>query len=179
MNATTENLTAIGKAQVEAVLRFAEVAAQGVEKIAELNVKVAKAAFADGVKNAKSLSEIKDVSELSAWATGASQPGVEQASAYAKSLFETASATSTELGSLIEAQVGEFNKQVVVALDSALKSAPAGSESAVAAAKSVIGIANSVYDNIAKASKQLTAITEANVAAATTQAATATKKKAA
>lgn len=177
--ATNENLSAIAKAQIEAALRFAEVAAQGAEKIAELNIKVAKAAFADGVKNAKTLSEAKDVNEISAWATGAAQPNLEKVSAYAKSLYETATATSSELGSLIEEQVGEFNKHVVVAMDTALKSAPAGSESAVAAAKSVIGIANSVYENVTKANKQLAAITEANVAAATSHATTATKKKAA
>lgn len=175
--ATTDNFSAIAKAQVEAALRFAEVAAQGVEKIAELNIKVAKAAFADGVKNAKTLSELKDVAEISTWATAATQPGMEKVSAYAKSLYETATSTGTELGSLIEEQVGEFNKQVVVAMDTALKSAPAGSESAVAAAKSVIGIANSVYDNVTKANKQLVAITEANVAAATAHTTTAPKKK--
>ena len=177
MIATPENLTAIGKAQMDAMMRFAEVATQGIEKITELNMKVAKAAFAEGVKNTKALSEIKDVAEISNWATNTTQPGIEKVSAYAKTLYDTAAATSTELGSLIEAQVGEMNKQVVVAIDTALKSAPAGSESAVAAAKSVIGIATSVYDNVTKANKQLAAIAEANVAAATAQVGTASKKK--
>lgn len=177
MNTTTENLSAIGKAQIEAALRFAEVASQGIERIAELNMKVAKAAFADGVKNAKALSELKDVAEISTWATSTTQPGIEKASAYAKTLYDTATATGTELGSLIEEQVGEMNKQVVAAIDTALKSAPAGSESAVAATKSVIGIATSVYENISKANKQLAAMTEANVAAATAQVNTASKKK--
>jgi hypothetical protein len=60
-----------------------------------------------------------------------------------------------------------------------MKSAPAGSEAAVASVKAVMGIANTVYDNLTKASKQLAALTEANVAAATSQAGTAPRKKAA
>ncbi|MGH8767924.1 MAG: phasin family protein, partial [Burkholderiales bacterium] len=61
----------------------------------------------------------------------------------------------------------------------ALKSTPAGAEPAVAAVKSVIGTANTVYESIAKASKQLAAMTEANLTAAASQAGVATKKKAA
>lgn len=174
-----ENLSAIGKAQVDTALRFAQIAAQGIEKITELNLKAAKAAFADNVRSAKSMSEIKDAADFPAWATSAAQPGFEKATVYAKSVYEAVTATGSELGSLLDSQVTEFNKQVVVALDSALKSAPAGSEATVAAVKSVIGIANSVYDNMAKASKQLAAITDANITAASEQAGVVTKKKSA
>jgi hypothetical protein len=74
---------------------------------------------------------------------------------------------------LLEEQVAEFNKNVAVALDAAVKSAPAGSESAIAAAKSVMDVANSVYDTVSKATRQLSTLTETNVAAASS------KKKAA
>lgn len=177
--ALPEQLTAIGKAQVEAVLRFAEVAAKGVEQLAEINLKAARSAFEDGLKTAKSLSEIKEVSDLPGWSAGVAQPGLEKAGAYARSVYEASVATGSELGKLLEEQVAEFNKQVVVALDAATKSAPAGSEAAVAAVKAVMGIANTAYDNLAKATRQLAALTEANVAAATVQAGTAARKKAA
>ncbi len=67
---------------------------------------------------------------------------------------------------MLEEQVTEFNRNVSVALDAAFKSAPPGSEAAVAAVKSVIDVANSVYDTILKATKQLSSLTEANIAAA-------------
>jgi hypothetical protein len=60
-----------------------------------------------------------------------------------------------------------------------VKSAPAGSEVAVAAVKSGITAVNSAYDNLAKASKQFVEMSQANVEAMTTQATAVTKKKAA
>ena len=47
------------------------------------------------------------------------------------------------------------------------KNAPAGSDVAVAAVKSMLAAANSAYDNFTKVAKQATEIAEANVAAAT------------
>ncbi|MGE5639381.1 MAG: phasin family protein, partial [Clostridia bacterium] len=47
------------------------------------------------------------------------------------------------------------------------KNAPAGSDVAVAAVKSMLAAANSAYDNLTKVTKQATEIAEANVNAAT------------
>jgi hypothetical protein len=91
---------------------------------------------------------------------------MDKAAAYAMSFYEVATGTQQEISALLDEQVGEFNKNVAVAMDAAFKSAPVGSESAVAAAKSVIDVANSVYETVAKATRQLSALTEANVAAA-------------
>jgi hypothetical protein len=75
--------------------------------------------------------------------------------------------------------VSEFNKQVVTGLDKVVKSAPAGSEVAVAAVKSAISAVNSAYDNMSKTAKQFTEMTQANVEAATNQAVNVSRKKAA
>lgn len=179
MTTVPEQISAFGKAQVETALRFATIAAEGTEKLLDLQIRNTKAAFNEGVKNAKALAEVKDFSELPTLAGAHFQPGIDKAAAYARSVYEVATNTQSGISALLEEQVAEFNRNVTVALDAALKSAPAGSESAVAAAKSVIGTANSVYESIAKASKQLSAMTEANVAAAATQAGVAGKKKAA
>lgn len=175
MTAIPEQWTAIGKSQVDNALRIAEIASRGARRLAELNLGAAELAFAEGIKTIKSLSEMKDVAEIPTWASGLMQPGLEKASSYAKGVYEAASATSAELGAVFEEQVSEFTKKVVVALDAATKSAPAGSEAAVAAVKSVIGVANGVYDTIARAGKQLSAMTEANMA----EAGATTRKKAA
>lgn len=161
-----EQVAAAGKAQLDASMRFAAIAAEGAEKLLDLQFKNAKAAFDEVVKNAKAFSELKDVSQVASWAGTSFQPGLDKVAAYAKSVYDVATGTQGEIDALLEEQVIEFNKNVSVALDAAVKSAPPGSEAAVAAAKSVIDVANSVYDTIAKASKQLTLLTEANVAAA-------------
>jgi phasin family protein len=177
MTTVPEQASAFGKAQVETALRFVTIAAEGTEKLFDLQIKNSKAAFNEGMKNAKALADVRDFSELPAWTSSTFQPGIDKATAYARSLYEVAVGTQSEISAVLEAQIADYSKDVVVALDAALKSAPAGSESAVAAVKSVIGTANTMYESIAKASKQLAAMTEANFTAAASQAGVATKKK--
>ncbi len=179
MTTVPEQISAFGKAQVETALRLVTITAEGTEKLVELQIKNSKAAFNEGMKNAKALAEVKEFSELPTWTSFTFQPGIDKATAYARSLYDVAAGTQSEISAVMEAQIADFSKHVVVALDAALKSAPAGSEPAVAAVKSVIGTANTVYESIAKATKQLAAMTEANLTAAASQAGVATKRKAA
>jgi phasin family protein len=174
-----EQLMALNKANLEAAVRFAGIALEGAERMLELQLKTAKIAFADGVQQAKALTEIKDVQEIAQLRNTLAQPTMEKATSYVKSVYDVATATQTEMNKLMEEQVAEFNKQVVTGLDKVVKSAPAGSEVALAAVKSAITAVNSAYDNLSKSAKQFAEMTQANVEAATTQAAHATKRKAA
>ena len=172
-----EQFATLGKAQFETVLKTVEFASEQAEKLADIQIRAVKAAYADGVKTVKHLATLKDVSEVAAYSSGLTQPTLEKTTDYAKDVYEMVAAAQTGLASMLEGQVAEFNKTMVVTLDSALKSAPAGSESAVAAAKSAIHSANTVYESMVKAAKQLAAITEANIATISAQAAP-TKRKA-
>ena len=84
-----------------------------------------------------------------------------------RSVYEISAQTQEEFSKMLESQFGDFQKQVAGLLDKAAKSAPAGSDVAVAAVKSAIAAANSAFDNMNKAAKQVASIAEANVAAAT------------
>lgn len=174
-----EQLMALNKANLEAAVRFAGIALEGAERMLELQLKAAKIAFADGVQQAKAFTEIKDVQEIAQLRNTLAQPTMEKATSYVKSVYDVASATQAEMNKLVEEQIAEFNKQVVTGLDKVVKSAPAGSEVALAAVKSAITAVNSAYDNISKSAKQFTEMTQANVEAATTQATHASKRKAA
>ena len=171
-----EQLMAFNKANLDAAVRFAGIALEGAERMLEVQLKAAKSAFADGVQQAKALSEIKDIKDLTQLNTTLGQPAIEKATSYAKSVYDVATATQTEISKLLEEQVTAFNKQVVTGLDKAVKSAPAGSEVAVAAVKSAISAVNSAYDNLSKSAKQFTEMTQANVEAAAATA-HASKKK--
>ena len=174
-----EQLIALNKANLEATVRFAGIALEGAERMFELQLKAAKTAFADGVQQAKALAEAKDLQELAQIKNTIAQPTFEKATNYVKSIYDVATATQSEISKLVEEQVSEFNKQVVTGLDKVVKSAPAGSEVAVAAVKSAISAVNSAYDNLSKSAKQFAELTRANVEAATTQAVNVSKKKAA
>ena len=167
MFATPEQFAAANKANVETLLTIANNAFASAERLAALNLNTARSFLEDSLANSKALLGVKDVQELLNVQTSLVQPLVEKAVAYNRSVYEIASQSQEEVSKVVEAQVAELNKAIASALDKAAKSAPAGSDVAVAAVKSAIAAANSAYDSVSKAAKQVAEIAEANVAAAT------------
>lgn len=161
-----EHLIALNRANVEAAMRIAGVALESVEKLIDLQLQTAKAALAESATSVRALAAVKDPQDLAALRDRVLQPTVEKATAYARGIYGVAAGAQSEVSKLVEAQVSEFNKSVVTALDKAAKGAPAGAEFAVAALRSAVAGANVAYDNISKFSKQVAEISEANVAAA-------------
>lgn len=176
MYQTPEQLVAMNKANLDVAMKFAGVALQGAERILDLQLKAAKTAFADSVENAKTIAAVKDLQQLAALKESLTQPSIEKATAYAKSVYDVTAATQAEIGKLVEEQVSEFNKQVVTALDKMVKTAPAGSEVGIAALKSGIAAVNSGYDNLSKVAKQFADATQSNIEAVAKQAAIGAKK---
>jgi phasin family protein len=167
---------ALNKANLEIAAKFAGVALQGAERILELQLKAAKAAFADGVENAKTLAAVKDIKELAALKDSLAQPSIEKATAYAKDIYDATAATQAEFGKLVDEQFADFNKQVVTVLDKMVKNAPVGSEVGIAALKSGIAAANGAYENMSKVAKQITEVTQSNIEAAAKQTINGAKK---
>lgn len=178
--AIADQINAANKAGMETLQTLANTVFASTERIAALNLSTARAAIDDSVSNAKVFFGIKDPQELISYQASLAQPAVEKAVSYSRSLYEIASETQGEVSKYLEAQFAELNKTVNATIEQATKNAPAGSEVAVAAMKSAIAAANSAYESVNKAVKQVTELTEANVAAATdatVKAAGATSRK--
>ncbi len=158
-----EQLIAFNKANFEAAVRFANIALESTGRLLEVQLKTAKDAFADGVQQAKVMAEVKDIQGFTQLKDNLTQPALEKAADYAKNVYDVASATQSEISAVLEGQIAEFNKHAVTALDKFVKSAPAGSEVAVVAAKTSIAAVNSAYDNFTKATKQFIELTQVNV----------------
>ena len=167
MYVTPEQIQAAGKANVEAVFSIAAMQFAALEKLATLNANAVKTAFEDSIANTRALIGAKDAQEFIALQTSFAQPAIEKAIAYSKGIYEVATEANSELSKVAEKRVGEWNEGVATLLDKAAKNAPAGSDIAVAAVKSMLAAANSAYDNFTKVAKQATDIAEANVTAAT------------
>jgi len=167
MYVTPEQVQAANKANVEAVLSLAATQFAAIEKLANLNASAIKAAFEDSLANTRALLGAKDVQEFVNLQSTLAQPAIEKAIAYSKSAYEVATEANGELSKMAEKRIAEWNENFVSILDKATKNAPAGSDVAVAAVKSMLAAANSAYDNLNKVAKQATEIAEANVAAAT------------
>jgi phasin family protein len=177
MYVTPEQIQAANKANVEAFLAVANAQFAAFEKLATIQASAVKTAFEDSIANTRALLSAKDVQEFATLQHSFAQPALEKAIAYSKSVYEVATGANAELSKVAERRVAEWNENFVTLLDKVSKNAPAGSDVAVAAVKSMLAAANSAYDNLTKVAKQATEIAEANVAAATETARGLTKAK--
>jgi len=183
LNLNPEQFATANKAAVDSMLSLANTALASAERIAALNLNTARSVLEDSVSSTKAIMGAKDAQEAIAIQTNLAQPNVEKAVAYSRSIYEIAAQNQEEMTKMLEAQFGDFQKQIADMLDKVAKSAPGGSDVAVAAVKSAIAAATSAFDNMNKAAKQVSEIAEANVAAATNAtvkavSSTAAKKKA-
>ncbi|MDH4390362.1 MAG: TIGR01841 family phasin [Aquabacterium sp.] len=164
---TAEQIAAANKANLETLFGLTHKAFEGVEKLVELNLQVAKATLAESAENAKAALSVKDAQELVALQASMLQPTAEKAAAYSRHLYDIASSTSGEFTKTAEVQMTELQKSFAGMVDGALKNAPAGSEQAVTLLKSAMTAANNAYESVQKAAKQAADIAEANFTAVT------------
>jgi phasin family protein len=167
MFATPDQLLAAHKANVDTALTVATTVFGSAERLVALNLNAARNVLDDSIATTKALLAAKDPQEVLSIQGSLAQPALERAVAYARNVYEISTQTNEELAKLVEAQYAEGNKTVVATLDKLSKNAPAGSEVAVAAVKSALAAANSAYDSMSKAARQVAEVTEANVTAAT------------
>jgi phasin family protein len=169
---TAEQVMAAHKANVETLFGLTHKAFEGMEKLVELNLQVAKAAMGEVADNARAALSVKDAQELVTLQASLLQPTAEKAAAYSRHVYDIATATSADFTKAVEAQIGDAQKSFMGLVDSAAKNAPAGSEGALSMMRSAVTAANNAIESVQKAAKQATDVTQANLQAMT---ATATK----
>ncbi len=151
---------------------------EGLEKIAELNIQAVKASIAESNDQIKAMFSAKDPKAFGEMAMVGAQPAAEKAAAYTMHVYEIASQTGTDIAQLFEKQFADSNKQLAAAIEAMAKNAPAGSEGMVTFVKSAVSAANTAYDQVNKATKQVVDMAEANMAAAAKTGRAAGKKAA-
>ena len=182
---TPDQFVAAQKAGLETLFGLTAKAFEGVEKLVELNLQVAKATLAEGADTAMAALSVKDAQELLNLQASLLQPTAEKAAAYSRHVYEILAGTNAEVTKVAEANLADGQKKVLAAVDVAVKNAPAGTENAVALVKSAVAAANNAYESVHKAAKQAAEVAEANFQAVTstavkaTQAATKPAKRAA
>jgi phasin family protein len=178
---TPEQLIAAQKSNVEVLFGLTHKAFEGVEKLVELNLQVARAAIGEAADNSKAVLSAKDPQEVLALQAGLLQPAAEKVAAYSRHLYDIAAATTAEVNKVAESTAAELQSSILVVVDTAVKNAPAGSENAAALVKSAVAAANNAFEGVQKAVKQATEVAEANFqtlsATATKATSAATKSK--
>ena len=170
MSINPEQFAAANKAAVDSLLSVANTALASAERIANLNLETARVAFEESAASTKALLGAKNVQEALSIQASLAQPNLDKAVAYGRSMVDISTQTQEELVKLVEAQFGDFQKAVAGMLEMAAKSAPVGSDVAVAAVKSALAASNSAFDNMRKTAQQATTMAQSNFAAATSAA---------
>ncbi|MFN7724534.1 MAG: TIGR01841 family phasin [Rubrivivax sp.] len=175
MTFTPEQLMAAHKSNLETLFGLTNKAFEGVEKLVELNLQVARTTLGEAAETTKAALSVKDAQELLALQASLLQPAAEKAAAYSRHLYDILSGTGAEVTKVTEANVAEAQKKVLSVVDNAVKNAPAGTENAVALVKSAVAAANNAYESVHKAAKQAAEVAEANFQAVTSTAVKATQ----
>ena len=181
---TVEQIVAVQKSNVETLYGLAGTAFEGIEKLVELNLQVAKNAIAEAAQTTQAVLSVKDAQELLALHASLLQPAAEKVAAYNRYLYEIASTTGAEVSRVAEATSAEAQAKFMAIIDTAIKNAPAGTENAVALVKSAVAAANNAIESVQKAAKQAAEVADANfqamssTAVRATQAATKSSKRA-
>jgi phasin family protein len=179
---TADQIAATNKANLDTFLDLTNKAFAGVEKLVELNMAAARATLSESADTAKTLLAAKDPQELINLQTALVQPSAEKALSYGRQVYDITVAAQADVTKLAETQLADAQEKLNALVDTAVKNAPAGSESAVAMVKSAVAAANNAFESVQKATKQAVSTAEANIQAMTqqaTKAATAAAPKAA
>ncbi|MEW5708545.1 MAG: phasin family protein [Pseudomonadota bacterium] len=178
MYATHEPFIAFQQANLAAAVEISQVALDGTEKLAQLNLAAAREALNETARTARTALEAKSLQELLALQPATVEPQAEKVLSYLRNVYEIAAETQAAAAKAVEGRVSAFGQALIEQIEKVSRSGPAGSEAAVSFIKSGVAAANSAYDSFSKAAKQVAELAEANVNTATA-AVSAAKKKAA
>jgi phasin family protein len=168
MYSIPDPVVSLNKGAVQSWLDYATLTAESAEKLLDFQFQSSRAALADALDAARTLSGAKSPQEWVQSATEVAQPAGDRSMAYARHLQALVSTMQSEYTKFFDSKMTDFNKQLSGAIEQVSKNAPAGSDFAVAAFKSALSAANQAYDVAAKAGKHLTEITETTIAPAPT-----------
>jgi phasin family protein len=172
---TVEQLMSSHKANVEVLFGLTGKAFEGMERLIDLNIQVAKAAMSEAAETTQAALSVKDGQELLALQAGLLQPAAEKAAAYSRHLYEIAATTGAEVTKVAEVTSAEAQAKFMAVVDNAVKNAPAGTENAVALVKSAVAAANNAFESMQKAVKQAADVADANFQAVSSTAVRATQ----
>ena len=174
---TAEQIVIAHKANVETLFGLTGLAFEGVEKLVELNIQVAKTAMSEAAQTTQAALSVKDAQELMALQAGLLQPAAEKAAAYSRHVYEIAASTGAEVNRVAEATAADAQAKFMAVVDNAVKNTPAGTENAVALVKSAVAAASNAFESVQKAGKQAAEVADANFQAMSSTAVRATKSK--
>lgn len=174
---TPEQFAQLSRSSIDASLAIAKIAMESAEQLARLQMDAVRKVISQGVAQTQALAGAKDTQDFAATRLASLENGLEQVAAYSRTVYEVSTQAQGEIGKVLENRYSEFNRGLSELVDEAAKSAPAGSEPAVAMIKQSMAASNQVIDALAQVVKQVSQTADANVKSAAGAAAKTPAKK--
>lgn len=156
-------LADITSATVESAARFTKISMDSAERAINVQLEFAKGTLTQATEDARAIAQAKDVQELLALRTRMAENALESLMGFSRSFYEVAAEAQSEFGKLAEERMATFQQAVTEGVDQATKSAPAGSDVAVAAIKSSLAASTAAFDSFSKAAKHAASLADASV----------------
>ncbi len=155
----------MSRSGLDAAVRLTRFSMDNAERVISLQLQYAKGTLEQATATAKAASGAKDVQELLSVRTRSAENAVEWLMNYSRSFYEVASEAQSELSKLAEERMSSFQQAVTESVEQAAKSAPGGSDVAVAAIKSSLAATTAAFDTFTKAAKNVASYTDAGIRA--------------
>lgn len=170
-----EQVTELNRATVETATSLAQVALENADKLVRLQLETVREVLEENLKNAKALMDAKNPEQLAELRAKVMEDSVEQVTAYSRSVYDIAAKTQAEFGKIMEQRFAAFNRSMEQMVDDAARSAPAGSEPALAAIRQTLAATNAMVDTLARTAKQFAEAADTNIKSAAAAAANVAK----
>ena len=168
MTNPTEQLAAWNQAAYDAAMNYARASLTSAEQLLRLNLDTARATLDQASRASRDLMSVNDPQQFLQARTKLAQDNMQQAAAYAQSVYAIVSQAQREMSKLFEDQVSRVSKDVAAGPDSLGKGGP-GADLQSAALKSTLAASSAMMESLNQATRQFAELSEATMKAAAAQ----------
>lgn len=166
MSLTSDHFVTAHQSAADAAHAFGRIAIDGAERLLVLQLAAARALLEARHGTVQTLLDARNPQEIAALGRDALRPEGERLVGYARAVYDSLARTQEEWLQQVERQQAGWHQSVGQWLDAYARTAPGGADVAVAALRTAVNAANSTFDSVHKAARQVANIAEAGVAAA-------------
>jgi len=152
---------------------------EGTEKLIALQLQASRSLLEDMANQAQALADLKDPQKLATHLTSMKNPASDKISAFARQAYAISTETRDAITETFKKHIHEGQDVAQTWIETAAKTAPAGTEPMFAAARNALSLVRSSLDHAAKVGQQAVESTDSQVEATTTAKRVARTRKAA
>jgi len=155
------------KNNLDTLLGLLNTTFEGYRKLVELNLQTLKSTLVESQGAVREVLSSKDPQEMTTVYSRLMQPAADKIQSYNRQVVGIVATTQAEIAKAAEVQYETHNRRVQMLLEDLGRSAPTGSEAAVAALKSTITATNTLCETLQRATRQAVDVAESNFHEAT------------